>query len=150
MDKNKKLTFMEILAGAARPYPELWHDNGRLNFKALERHYKLKGHPISQPTFVRIDTGESEAGERTVSATAKVFGIPGAMLRGEPMSHTTENLLIDYNVSTLLLAKRIEDLPKADYHQVAELVRTFEEKAAHLRRVMASSSNVTQLDPKKK
>lgn len=147
---GKVYTFKEILDAAAKPYRELWHENGALNLGAVERHYAKRGHPLSQESLWRLYKGKQKAVTRAVEATHQVFKVPRAMLRGEAISGQMEKVLTDYKLSTLLLAERIEELDPAGYHQVAELVELLELKHKQLTEALASSDNVTPIGKKRR
>jgi len=138
----KPPTFRELVEAAAKPYAFLWKDDGELNTSALARHCAERGYYISQPSLSRLLNGRQVAKGVAIEAMHHVFGIPRAMLRGE-LPSGMDKLLTDFKVSTLLLAKRIEELDKEDYQQVAELIDLLERKRDQLRRAIAHSSNVT-------
>lgn len=142
-----KFTFKEVLTEAARAYPDLWMADGRLNVAAVARHYKSKGHPVPQATLSRILNGKHQRpSEGTIEATAYVFRIPRAMVRGEPMTQPMEKLLADYKLSTLLLAQKLESLPREDFANICrEIERAFDREET-LKRAL-QHSNITHLRP---
>ncbi len=147
---KRQLTFKELLEAAAQPYKELWRSDGTVNLGALARHYKAKGHPVSQATLSRIFRGLQEVGPDTVDATHGTFGIPKALLRGEPMTSDAEKALTDYKLSTILLAQRLENLPKEDYYAINEQIERAFEHQRRLAEAMRSSGNVTSIDRAKR
>jgi hypothetical protein len=141
-------TFKDLIEAAARPYKELWRGD-KLNLGALARRYKAKGHPLSEASLSRILRGLQEVGPDTVEATHHALGIPKALLRGEPMSPDAEEALANYRLSTILLAQRLESLPKEDYHAIVEQV---ERALEHKRRLDEAirTGNVTPIERAKR
>jgi len=115
-------SFREIVEAAARPYRDLWKSDGQLNLGALSRRTRETGAYLSEASLSRILRGEQEVGPKAVEALHTAFNIPRALLRGEPMSSDVERLLTEYKLSTLLLAQRIERLPKDEYYALVEQV----------------------------
>lgn len=148
MMARRQLTFRDLIEAAAQPYKELWRD-GKLNLGAVARHYKAKGHPISQATLSRILRELQEVGPDTVDATHHTFGLPKALLRGEPMSSDAEKALTDYKLSTILLAQRLESLPKDEYHAIAEQVERALEREKRLQEAYRNG-NVTPIERAKR
>jgi hypothetical protein len=147
---RRQLTFKELIEAAAQPYKELWRADGKLNLGAVARHYKAKGHPLSEATLSRILREIQEVGPDTVDATHHTFGIPKALLRGEPMTSDAEKALTDYKLSTILLAQRLEGLPKEDYYAIVEQVERALEHKRRLEEAYRSSGNVTPIDRAKR
>lgn len=146
---SKRLTFKEIVSAAAKSVPELWDQDGRLNLAALARYYKKKGCPITQPTLHRLFTGKhAEPSNRVIDATHKVLRVPRSLLRGEPVSPELERLLTDYNLSTLLLAKKIEGLPQRVRDNIYNYVETEIEREEQIRRAI-DAGTVTPIDRSK-
>lgn len=141
---KKPPTFKELIEAAARPYRELWRGD-RLNLGALSRRCKAKGHPLSEASLSRILRGLQEVGPDAIEATHHALGIPKALLRGEVMSSEVERLLTDYKLSTLLLAQKLESLPKDEYHAIIEQIDRVLEREERLRDAVRSG-NVTVLD----
>lgn len=140
---TKKYSFKELLEDAARSVPHLWTDDDRLNLSAVARYYKKKGYPIPQPTLQRLCTKEhGKPSDNTINATYHVFGIPRALLRGEPMRPEMEEQLAEYKLSTLFLAKKIESLPKAFRDSIYAQIEAFLDQREQLSR----APNVTVLD----
>lgn len=138
-------TFRDLIEAASKPYRELWKTDGALNLGALAKRYTAKGHPLSEASLSRILRGEQAVGDRAVDATHHALGIPKALLRGEPMSADVEKLLTDYKLSTLLLAQRLESLPKADYYALNEQIERILDKEKALRDALRSGT-VTPID----
>lgn len=139
-----KLTFRALIEAAARPHAELWKGSGELNLGALERFYKKKGHPVSQASFSRIFAGKQELGDDTIDATHYVFKIPRGMLRGEDMSAEIDLLLTKHKLSSIMLAERIESLPKDDYYVICQQIERALATQEQLRQAL-KSGNVTPL-----
>lgn len=143
---KKKVPFRELVEAAAKAVPEVWDDDRTLNTSALSRYYKRKGHYVSQPTFSRLFDGTHEAAsERVIKATHAVLRVPLSLLRGEPMAADVEELLGRYPLSTLLLAKRLEDLPPTSRRRILEMIEEAYEKEEQIRRLAESSPNVTPI-----
>lgn len=139
-----KHTFRSLIEAAAKPHRELWKSSGELNLGALERFYEARGHKISQASFSRIFAKRQTPGEDTIEATHRVFHIPRVLLRGEPMSAEMEKLFTDYKLSTLLLAQKIESLPKDDYYLICQQIERAIETQEKVRQAL-KSGNVTPL-----
>jgi hypothetical protein len=143
---KKKLSFSEIVTAAAKPVPELWDQDGNLNLSAVARYYKRKGHPVTQATLHRLFHGKhGEPSNRVLEATHVVLRVPRSLLRGDPMAADVEEIFGRYPLSTILLAKRLEDLPVKTRKRIQELIEDAFEKEEQLHRVMQDSPNVTQL-----
>lgn len=146
---GKPFTFVEVLEAACRPHPELWREDETgtavLNLAAVARHYARRGHPVTQPNLFRLTKEGQRPGDKVVEATHAVFGIPRAILRGEPLSHEMERTLGKAQLSTLLLAERIEELDRDDYREMVQLLEHLERKKEQLQRAIESSPNVRSL-----
>lgn len=141
----KKFSFKEILEEASKSVPGLHTADGRLNLTAVAKYYERRGHPVSQPTLHRLYKGEHKTLSRdTLEATHLVFRIPRAILRGEPMRPEMEDLLADYKLSTLLLAQKIESLPKEFRDAINAQVEAYLDQREQLSR--AFQGNVTPID----
>lgn len=142
-------TFRQALEAACKSHPDFWRDSKTgtrvLNLAKVERHYRRKGHPVTQPNLHRLVYGTQKPGPAIVDATHAVFGIPRAILRGEPLSHDMERLLGKTKLETLILAGRIEELDRDDMRQLLELLNHMEEKREQLRKAIDSSPNVHPL-----
>lgn len=147
---RRPIPFLDALEAAARPYRELWRGDGTLSLAGLKRHYERRGHPVSDASLSRIFAGKQAPGEDTIEATHRVFGIPKGILRGEPVSAEMEKTLTDYRLSTLLLAQRLESLPKDDYYLIAQAIERALENQEKLRAALDSSPNVTSIDRRKR
>ena len=144
--QKKKLPFREIVEAAAKAVPEVWDGDGSLNLSALSRYYKRKGHYVSQPTFTRLFKGQHKSPSAdVVEATHAVLRVPRSLLRGEPMAADVEELLGRYPLSTLLLAKRLEDLPATSRRRIFELIEEAYDKEEQIRRLAEISPNVTSI-----
>lgn len=143
---TRTYTIRELLEAAAKGYPSLWKVDGSLNLNAVARFLKQHGHPISQPTLLRLSEGEHEEPKgETVEALHSVFRIPRNMLRGEPMTAELEQLLVKYPLATLFIAERLARLPKEDFENICRLIETATEKNEQLRRAQRDG-NVTPID----
>jgi len=139
-------TFKELLKSAVKGDPSMWSDS-ELNLNALVRLYDRKGYKVTQANLHRLCEGGQRVGEKYVEATHGALGIPKYLLRGEPLSSEMDALLTGLNVelSTLLLAKKLEGLPKEDYYSIARQIDLAIEKDEQLQRALRSQ-NVTQID----
>lgn len=145
----KKFSFREILDGAAKSVPRLWTADEKLNLSAVARYYKKKGYPITQPTLQRLYVGTHKTlSEETITATHFVFHIPKAILRGEAMRPEMEELLADYKLSTLLLAHKIESLPREARDSINNQIEIFLDQKDQINR--AFQGNVTPIDKNKR
>lgn len=142
-------TFKEIVEAAARPYRELWKSDGQLSLGALSRRTREAGAYLSEASLSRILRGEQEVGPKAVEALHTALSIPRALLRGEPMSSDVERLLTEYKLSTLLLAQRIERLPKDEYYAVVEQIERVLAREERLKEAM-KTGNVTPIDRAKR
>lgn len=148
MAKDKP-TFKELIEAAARQHRELWKGDGQLNLGAISRRTRDKGEYLSEASLSRILRGEQEVGPKAVEAMHSTFGIPRALLRGEPMDSEVERLLTEYKLSTLLLARKIESLPKDEYYAIAEQVERVLEREQRLKEAFRTG-NVTPIDRAKR
>lgn len=143
---KKKVPFQEIVEAAAKAVPEVWDPDGAINLSALSRYYDRKGHYVSQPTLSRLFTGKHKApSAEVIEATHLVLRVPRSMLRGDPMATDVEELLGRYPLSTVLLAKRLEDLPATSRRRILEMIEEAYEKEEQIRRLSAASPNVTPI-----
>lgn len=145
---REQLTFRELLEAAAKPHKELWRGE-QLNLGALSRRFEKKGYRLSEASLSRILRGLQGVGPDTVEAVHGAFGIPKSLLRGEPMSADVEKLLTDYKLSTLLLAKKLESLPKDFYYAISEQIEREMERERQLQDAYRSG-NVTPIDRAKR
>jgi hypothetical protein len=52
----KKFRFKDVIDEAVKPYPKLLRPDGHtINFSALARHYKDKGHPVQNSTLWAVN-----------------------------------------------------------------------------------------------
>jgi hypothetical protein len=143
---RKQLTFGEVVEAAAKAVPEVWDDDGEINLSALSRYYGRKGHPVSQATLHRLFHGKHGApSTKVVDATHAVLRVSRSLLRGEPMAADLEELLGRYSLSTLLLAKRLDELPPPTRRRILEMIEEAYDKEEQLRQLTAASPNVTAL-----
>jgi len=148
---NKRLTFAEIVTAAAKSVPELWDQDGKLNLSAVARYYKRKGHPVTQATLHRLFKGKhGEPSKRVIEATHQTLRVPRSLLRGDPMAADVEEIFGRYPLSTLLLAKRLEELPTKSRQRIQELIEEAFEKEEELRRAMRDSPNITSMNDRTK
>lgn len=141
---HRKPPFRDLIEAAAKPHRELWKSSGELNLGALARYYEQRGHGVSQASFSRIFAGLQQPGEDTIDATHHVFRIPREILRGEPLSSEMEDLFTKYKLSTLLLAQKIESLPKDDYYLLCQQMERALENAEKLRQSL-KNNNITDI-----
>lgn len=135
-------TFKEILEAAAKPYAKLWN-NGKLSPNALAKFYQDKKCKVSSASFSRILAGKQDIGESVIDATSSVFRISKSMLRGEPLTADMERSLSESRLSTLFLARRIEDLPREDYDMIVKALERAEQNAEKLRDALQSGGVVS-------
>ena len=139
---QKAFTFREILIEAVRHNRSMWED-GELNLTAIARYYQAHGAEMTQPNLHRLVKGTQKPGEKAVAATHKAFGIPKYLVRGEPVSAEMDELLTSYRLSTVLLAKRLESLPKDQYEAIAHQVDVMYEAQRQFR---LDNPKVTSID----
>lgn len=142
-------TFKDLIEAAAKPHRELWKTSGELSLGALSRRTKMAGAYLSEASLSRILRGEQEVGPKAVEALHKTLGIPRALLRGEPMDTEVERLLTEYKLSTLLLAQKIERLPKDEYYGLVEQVERVLEREQRLKEAIRTG-NVTPIERAKR
>jgi hypothetical protein len=141
---QRKTTFRQLIEAAARTHPGLWKGNGTLNLGALERFYTKQGYPISQASFSRIFRGKQDVGPDVITATYHALKIPLSLLRNEPVSAEMERSLSKFELHTILLAQRLEELPKDDFYLICKQIEHAEENAKKVREAL-KNSNVTTL-----
>lgn len=142
-------TFKDLVEAGARARRDLWKSDGQLNLGALSRATKVAGAYLSEASLSRILRNEQEVGPKAVEAMHRLLGIPRALLRGEPMDSDVERLLTEYKLSTLLLAQKIERLPKDEYYALAEQVERVLEREQRLKEAIRSG-NVTPIERAKR
>lgn len=143
---KKQPTFRELVEAAAKAVPEVWDHDEAINLSALSRYYKKKGHSVSQATLSRLFHGKHKAASNeVVEATHAVLRVPRSMLRGDPMAADVEEILGRYPLSTLLLAKRLEDLPSSSRRRILEMIEEAYEKEEQIRRLAEAAPNVTPI-----
>lgn len=143
---TKGIPFADIVTAAAKTIPELWDQDGNLNLAAVARYYTRRGYPVTQPTLHRLFSGKhAQPSNRVIEATHHVMRVPRSLLRGDPMSADLERLLTDYNLSTLLLARKLESLPQRVRDNIYNYVETEIDREEQLRRAIDSGS-VSSID----
>lgn len=146
---KKKLTFGEIVTAAAKSVPELWDQDGNLNLSAVARYYEKKGHPVSQATLHRLFNGKhGEPSSRVIESTHKVLRVPRSLLRGDPMAADVEEIFGRYPLSTILLAKRLEELPAKTRKRIFEQIEEAFEQEEKLQKLLHESPNITSITDK--
>jgi hypothetical protein len=146
---RKNSLFRDLVSEGAKLYPSLWKASGEINLTAMARLYKSKGVPVSQPTLLRLWDGEYDPSNETIEATYRVFGIPRELLRGEHVNDMNE-LTHGYELSTLLIAKKLSRLPKADFDALMVQIELAHERAEKLRELLNKSPNIVPIDKHKK
>lgn len=147
----KKLTFKEVIDEAVKPYPKLFKPDGRtINFSALARYYKEKGHEVQNSTLWRTYHGKTTPSEETIEATHRVWRLPKSMLRGEPVTAEMEEVLTKYSLSTLMLAAKIERLRPREYQSLVQQIDLALETQEQLERALKDSGKVTSIDKNKR
>lgn len=143
---GKRNLFRELVSEGARLFPSLWKASGEINISAMARLYKAKGFPVSQPTLQRLWDGAYDPSNETIEATHRVFGIPRELLRGEePGEHDMKELLEGYGLPTLLVAKKLSQLPKEDFDAIVTQIELAHQKAEKLKNLMDESPNIIPL-----
>lgn len=146
---KKNPSFADTLTAAAKIVPGLTDDDGKPILNAVARYCAGKGHPVSQPTLQRHfkpNAVKPRALEDHIAkALEAVFRVPARIWKGEPMTDREAKALSDFNYETILLAQKIEALPKKDRDA---LLTQIENALAHheeLQRLLAAG-NVTSID----
>lgn len=135
-----------LVKEAAKPYPHLWWDDDRLNFEALARFFALRGRKIPSATLYRICKGaHRQPSERVVEAINHVLRIPKELLRGEELNPAMAKAFGDYKLSTLILAEKIEELPRAEYARLVEQIDAILDREKRLQEAL-QSEKVTHID----
>jgi hypothetical protein len=143
---TRKTRIENLVKEAAKPYPALWWEDDRLNFEALARHFSDRGRTIPSATLYRICKGlHAQPSERLVEAFNYVLRIPKELLRGEALTSEMSKAFGDYKLSTLILAEKLEELPRADYARIVEEIDSILERDRRLREAL-ESENVTHID----
>jgi hypothetical protein len=147
--RGKTLTFRETLNAAAKNIPGLWDfDNDKIRLPELSRYLRKKGCPVSQPTLHRhynVKGKPRELSGTVVEALHSGLGIPRSILRGEAMAADLERALVKNELSTLLLAERIEALPHKARLNILAQIEEITEREEHIKHAMARG-NVTPID----
>lgn len=142
----KRNLFRELVSEGARLVPSLWKASGEINITAMARHYKARGYPVSQPTLQRLWDGVYDPSNATIEATYRVFGIPRELLRGEdPGENDMKQLVEGYGLPTLLIAKKLSQLPREDFDAIVTQIELAHQKAERLKALMETNPNVIPL-----
>jgi hypothetical protein len=104
---------------------------------------------LSEASLSRILRSKQEIGEKAINALHHTLGVPKSLLRGEPMSSDLEKALTESRLSTLILARRIEDLPKDEYFALVEQIARIEEREKRMKDAFRTG-NVTPIDRAKR
>lgn len=144
--KNNDGGIEKLVREAAKPYPDLWWEDDRLNFEALARFFLHRGRKIPSATLYRICKGQhTQPTERIVEAFNHVLRIPKELVRGEDLSPAMAKAFGDYRLSTLILAEKLEELPRADYARIVEEIDSILEREQRLKEAM-ETGKVTHID----
>lgn len=147
--RQKTPSFAELLIGAAKLIPGLVVD-GKPNLTAISKHTAKRGHRVPQPTLHRHvypKDGESRRLQDEVArALEAVFAVPARYWKGEPMSDQDARALHQVNLETILLAQKIESLPQKVRDELLTRIENAATDQEELRRLLASTSNVTPID----
>lgn len=143
---SRKRRFRDLVSEGARLFPSLWKSSGEINITALADLYRDKGFPVSQPTLHRLWKGDYDPSNATVEATYRVFNIPRELLRGEePGENDMKELLTGYGLPTLLIAKKLSQLPKDDFDAIATQIELAHQKAEKLKKLMTEAPNIVPM-----
>lgn len=130
--KPAKLKFRDILLEAARLNPALWKGDGDLSINGVAKFFQSRGFKVSQPNLDRMYKGKLPVNEDLVNAMHACFGVPRSLLRGE-QGGDVDKLLTEYRLSTLLVAKKLEDLPRTKYDNLINLINDSYEEEMRIR-----------------
>ena len=151
MPQRKNTRFRDLVSEGAKLFPSLWKVSGEINITAMAKLYAQKGCPVSQPTLQRLWDGEYDPSNATIDATHQVFGIPRELLRGETGESNMNELLTGYGLPTLLIAKKLSQLPKEDYDAIVTQIELAAARAEKLQRLISESGGtVTAFDKKRR
>lgn len=151
MPQSKNNRFRDLVSDGARLFPSLWKSSGEINITAMAKLYRKKGWPVSQPTLQRLWDGEYDPSNATIEATYRVFGIPREFLRGEPGESDVNDLIKGYGMPTLLIAKKLSQLPKEDFDAIVTQIELAATRAEKLNRLIEQSGSiVTPIDKKRR
>jgi hypothetical protein len=143
---DKRIPFAVAVREAARLIPWVWNADGQLNLTALARYYEEKGHPVSQPTLHRLFEGKHKPSDGVILATELVLRVPRSILRGEPMAADYDKLLGNQRLSTILLAQKLEELPKSVRDPILQLIDNEITKQEQLAKALQAAPNITPFD----
>lgn len=151
MPQRKSSLFRDLVSDGARLFPSLWKSSGEINITAMAKLYRVKGWPVSQPTLQRLWDGEYDPSNATIDATYHVFGIPRELLRGETGESDMNELLKGYGLPTLLIAKKLAQLPKEDYDAIVTQIELAAVRVEKMNRLIGESGGaVTPFDKKRR
>lgn len=150
--RHPKNLVENLIKDAAKPYPPLWRGSeaGQLNFEAVARFFAARGRKIPAATLYRVCKGVHKPSEKLVEAINHVLRIPKELLRGEELSPAMAKAFGDYKLSTLILAEKLEELPRGDYARLVEQIDAILDREARLKEATAKAHNVTHLDTRRK
>lgn len=136
----------KLVKEAAKPYPDLWWEDDRLNFEALARFFDARGRKIPSATLYRLCKGvHTQPSERVVEAFNHVLRIPRELVRGEALNPAMAKAFGDYRLSTLILAEKIEELPRAEYARIVEQIDAILDRESRLKEAL-ETEKVTHID----
>lgn len=144
--KNNDSGIEQLIKEAAQPYQSVWWDDDRLNFEALARFFEKRGRKIPSATLYRICKGVHKPSERIVEAINHVLLIPKELVRGEALSEEMSKTFGDYRLSTLILAEKLESLPRADYARIVEQIDATLDRERRLKEAMGTDGKITHID----
>lgn len=151
--RQKTLSFAETLTAAVRLLTELHDPDGNPALTKIARHCAQRGHPVSQPTLYRHfhpNPAKPRALEDdTAKALEAVFHIPARIWKGEPMTEAEAKALSQFHYETILLAQKIEGLPKKDRDALLIQIENAHANQEELKRLM-TNGNVTPIDRSKR
>lgn len=151
MPQRRNSRFRDLVTEGAKLFPSLWKSSGEINITAMAKLYSAKRWPVSQPTLQRLWDGEYDPSNATIEATYHVFGIPRELLRGETGESDMNELLKGYGLPTLLIAKKLAQLPKEDYDAIVTQIELATVRAERLQRLVSESGGaVTPIDKKRR
>lgn len=94
----------------------------------------------------RLWDGVYDPSNATIEATYRVFGIPRELLRGEdPGENDMKQLVEGYGLPTLLIAKKLSQLPREDFDAIVTQIELAHQKAERLKALMETNPNVIPL-----
>lgn len=147
--RQKVLSFAEVLTGAARLVPKLLNHDGKPVLTRVAKYCAERGWPVSQPTLHRHFHPDADKprdlDEDTAKALEAVFGLRAGLWKGEPMNEQEAKALSQFGFETILLAQKIEALPKKDRDRILAEIEAATSHHEEIRRLM-QNTNVTPID----